>query len=83
MIDIEAERAKFEAWCVERWCGDRGSLNRFPPDHPKYAGNYENGAVEFAWQSRLETLRSMTTECADAKIAGTAESTVKQATDAQ
>lgn len=51
LLGLAQERAAFEAWCVQRWRGDRNALGRNGEDHPKNPGEYTIGNVEFAWQA--------------------------------
>lgn len=48
-----AQRNAFEAWCVQRWAGDRNALARNLPEDPavRYSGEYTMGNVEFGWQA--------------------------------
>ncbi len=50
-LGLSPERAAFEAWCVQRWRGDRNALGRNGDDHAKNPGEYTIGNVEFAWQA--------------------------------
>lgn len=40
---LSPERAAFEAWCCQRWAGDRDALTI------REDGEYLNGHVQFAW----------------------------------
>lgn len=42
-------REAFEAWCKHRWAGDRGALKI--ATEGRYAGEYEQGNIEFGWQA--------------------------------
>jgi hypothetical protein len=53
--EFAAERAAFEAWCCKRWSGDRGALRI--ATEGRYAGQYENGHVDYAWQSFLAGIK--------------------------
>lgn len=51
LLGLDPERTEFEAWCCNRWSGDRNALGRNDDDHPRYPGEYTISHVEFAWQA--------------------------------
>jgi hypothetical protein len=50
-------RSRFEAWCVQRWHGDRGAFGRNPDDYHVFPGEYKMGYLEFAYQAFKEATR--------------------------
>jgi len=48
---LAAQREQFEAWCIQRWRGDRNALLRNLPDAEDHPDEYKMGPIEFAWQA--------------------------------
>lgn len=48
---LAAQRKQFEAWCIQRWRGDRNALLRNLPDAKDHPDEYKMGPIEFAWQA--------------------------------
>lgn len=48
---LAAQREQFEAWCIQRWRGDRNALLRNLPDADDHPDEYKMGPIEFAWQA--------------------------------